>query len=211
MPTSGVVAAAVAVTACYPAGVMAAWLPLLPSFLFSSISHSFALSFPVTFTGHHSQILSHYLNFSLSVFYCLPPPSPLASPPLPIPSLSPSSSSRLGRWAVRRADPDETNDKVGSELVRRGYTRRLKWKPFFFFRVIFFISPPLWTLISHTHSVERVLNLTHSTHLQSSSAALNCRFGMIIWQKVHSIGASSWLGNCAPKVRVHALFSGVQL
>lgn len=33
VPTSGVVAAAVAETACYPAGVMAAWLPLLPPFL----------------------------------------------------------------------------------------------------------------------------------------------------------------------------------
>lgn len=79
MPTSGVVAAAVAVTACYPAGVMAAWLPLLfphlTQFCFVLPAHFHRPSFT------DSLPLSQFLPFCILLL--APPPLPLASPSLP--------------------------------------------------------------------------------------------------------------------------------
>lgn len=69
--------------------------------------------------------------------------------------------------------------------------------------------------VFHTHMEhvwKKYLNSHISPHLQISLLVFYCGFGMIFfWQKVQSIGALFWLGSCTPKVRVHALFSRLQL
>jgi len=65
MPTSGVVAAAVAVTACYPAEIMTAWLLLLSSFLSSPAILVLPSSFYLPHTISHLSSTGHCFSYKL--------------------------------------------------------------------------------------------------------------------------------------------------
>lgn len=127
-PTAGVVAATVAGTACYPAGVMAARLPSFLSSFFPIFSFFFFLVSPRLSSSGISLFISHR-QFFFSVTYHRPSFTltlfqflslhfislAYLLPPYPLPPLSPSSGSRLSRRAVLHhdSDPNEANDKVG--------------------------------------------------------------------------------------------------